>query len=167
MDYEFFFSSINIGLEKVGLSVYEPDVLISDAAGAIHNGYKNVFASTKIVMCWAHMRNNTKKFVEKTVDKKKQAGIMKDIDMLQLSGSKEIFLKASKLFYEKYVRKQHLSNILPASGYQKTKAGSKATQTLHHLLTMRWKQRIELLRMRTLSETDYPFLDLWYYYPKW
>lgn len=64
-DYEFLFSSIKIGLAKVGLPAYDPDVLISDAAGAIHNGYKHVFGSSKIVMCWYIICNVKHKCVEK------------------------------------------------------------------------------------------------------
>lgn len=96
-DYKFLFSAINIGMDKCGLPVYKPDVLVCDAAGAIQNGYKQVFSSFNIVMCWAHMRDNTRKFVEKSVlEIQKRSEIMKDIDLLQLSPTKEIFAKALK-----------------------------------------------------------------------
>jgi hypothetical protein len=46
-------------------------VLICDAAKSIQNAFIEIFGTDKlIIMCWAHMRKNVQKRVERDVEKK-------------------------------------------------------------------------------------------------
>jgi len=104
-DFKFIFSSINIGLGKINESLFNPDVLVSDAAGAIRKAYEKVFRKTEMVMCWAHMRRNCVKNIETLVSKDDQDEMIEDIDQLQLSQSTEIFKRAVSLFIKKWKTK--------------------------------------------------------------
>ena len=92
----------NIGLGKINESLFRPEVLVSDAAGAIRKAYEKVFGKTKIFMCWARMRRNCVKNIETLVSKEHQHDIIEDIDQLQLSQSTEIFERAVALFIKKW-----------------------------------------------------------------
>lgn len=83
---------------------HEPDILISDAAKGIHNGYEKVHGKQDlIVMCWAHMRRNVSdKLPTHIRDKKKASEFLSDIDKLQLSKSAYVFDKAAILLVEKW-----------------------------------------------------------------
>ncbi len=102
-DFKFLFSSLKTGAEKILLSTIDPSTLISDAAKSIQNSFKEVFGEEKlVVMCWAHMKKNVSKKVEKFVTPEFQTEISSDIDILQLSQSDDIFDKASILFLDKW-----------------------------------------------------------------
>lgn len=74
-DFEFMFDSLKTTIADLFNGVFDPTVLICDAAKSIHNGFENVFPSLigMIIMCWAHMRramvNNLPKYIR---DQKKQ-----------------------------------------------------------------------------------------------
>ena len=104
-DFNFIFSSINIGLGKINESLFRHKVLVSDAAGAIRKAYEKVFGKTKMVMCWEHMRRNYVKNIEALVSKEHQHDIIEDIDQLQLSQNTEIFEKVVALFIKKWKSK--------------------------------------------------------------
>ncbi|CAF3896417.1 unnamed protein product [Rotaria sordida] len=56
-DFQFIFNSLQIGMQKIGKDLLKPAALVSDAADAIKNGFKNVFNNSyKEIMCWAHMK---------------------------------------------------------------------------------------------------------------
>lgn len=50
-DFEFGFKAIQNAMEKINKTKFEPDVLMADAAHAIHNGCKKVFAKTLSLEC--------------------------------------------------------------------------------------------------------------------
>ena len=102
-DFKFLFNSLKSGAEKILHSPIDPSTLISDAAKSIHNSFKEVFGDDKlVVMCWAHMKKNVSKKVEKFVAPEFRAEILSDIDILQLSQSNDIFDKAAILFLDKW-----------------------------------------------------------------
>lgn len=103
-DYEFIFAAVKKAVKTIFNIDLKVDVLISDAAKSIHNGFEKVHGKpVVIVMCWAHMR---RKIVEKLPtyirDKKKRAEFLIDLDKLQLSQSHDVFDKAANLFVEKW-----------------------------------------------------------------
>lgn len=101
-DFEFMFRSLASALSEIFGKDLKPRILISDAAFAIINAFKNVFGLDEHVMCWAHMRRNTSKRANLIKDKKKRCEFMADIDKLQLSRSTQIFEKAAQLFVNKW-----------------------------------------------------------------
>ena len=84
-------------------------------------------------MCWAHMRQNVDKKAETMVNKNHQDEIIEDIEKLQKSLNKEIFIKASSLCFKKW------KTLEPEfSGYFEAK-WLNSHQTLdisHHVLIM-------------------------------
>ena len=81
----------------------DPDVLIADGSMEIRNGFDDVFADKKKVMCWAHAAKNMRMQLDKHVKNKKINGqIFADIHKLQLSQTDDIFNKAAILFCNKY-----------------------------------------------------------------
>ena len=111
-DFNFIFSSINVGLGKINEAfLFNPSVLISDASIAIRTAYQQVFQKNEMVMCWAHMRRNCVKKIETLVAKEDQNELLEDIDKLQLSQSSEIFKKATTLFIKKWRQKKAVDFI--------------------------------------------------------
>lgn len=59
-DYEFIFRAVKDTVYQLFREEIEPEVLISDAAKAVHNGFVAVFTrcneKENIIMCWAHLR---------------------------------------------------------------------------------------------------------------
>ena len=52
-DFEFIFKAVQIGMEKINKNLLKSEALVSDAADAIKNGFKNVFGNPfNHVMCW-------------------------------------------------------------------------------------------------------------------
>lgn len=103
-DYEFIFAAVKKAVKTIFNIDLEVDVLISDAAKSIHNGFENVYGiEVLIVMCWAHCRRkNVEKLPTYIRDKKKRSEFLIDLDKLQLSQSTDIFDKAANLFVEKW-----------------------------------------------------------------
>lgn len=111
-DFEFLFSSLQKGVNKIFNEVMSPQILISDASESIHNGFKKVFGgNSTIIMCWAHMKRNVQKKAEQLVKPKEHIrDILSDLDKLQLCHTEDIFKKASECFLEKWVvQKQFVS----------------------------------------------------------
>lgn len=79
-DFEFIFRSLQEGVAHVTGREFDPDVLISDAAASIHNGFKKAFTNITdddIGMCWSHVRRNVVKNLPKYIkDPKKQIEFM-------------------------------------------------------------------------------------------
>jgi len=101
-DFAFMFKTLKDWVKKDGADL-QPELLIADASQAIRNGFHRVFGTQSIsIMCWAHMRKNVTKKVEKYCHKNLVPEIFTDLDQLQLSNSEHIFLKASNLFIDKW-----------------------------------------------------------------
>jgi SWIM zinc finger len=77
--------------------------LLADAAWDIKNGFKEIWPDATVLMCWFHasvkIKENAKKLIS---DESVQKELIKDVAVLQLSASQEIFEKASRMFLEKY-----------------------------------------------------------------
>lgn len=88
-DYEFVFKSFKIGLRTLYEEDLKPEILICDAAHAIHNGFRKVFGEDKpVVMCWAHMRRAlVKKLPSFLKNKKQQLEFTSYIDKVQVAKS--------------------------------------------------------------------------------
>jgi hypothetical protein len=110
-DFKFLFRALVATSKKLFEKKFEPNVLICDAAKSIQNAFIEIFGTDKlIIMCWAHMRKNVQKRVERDVEKKNRSLILSDINTLQLSSSPEIFEKAVELFKKKWNTEQAFLN---------------------------------------------------------
>lgn len=142
-DYEFIFAAVKNAVKTIFNIDVNVDVLISDAAKSIHNGFEKVHGKpTVIIMCWAHMR---RKIVQKLPtyirDKKKRSEFFKVT--LYLTKQRNYLLKNGKKLVPR------LWSILCPNGWIKTDIGMKALDILHLAQTMRWKQTIGYSRMNT------------------
>ena len=81
-DFKFMFDSVQSGVIKINYSAMKAEVLISDAADAIRNGFSQSFNCDQMIMCWAHMRRAVVKKIEAMVPKEMQQDMIVDIDML-------------------------------------------------------------------------------------
>jgi hypothetical protein len=114
-DFKFLFNSLKNGAEKILHFPIDPSTLISDAARSTQNSFKDVFGEDKLViMCWAHMKKNVVKKVEKLVAQEFQTEILSDIDILQLSQNNDIFDRASILFLDKWYEETEFINYFKA-----------------------------------------------------
>lgn len=96
-DYQFLFQIIQKSIQEISSNEFLPKTLISDASPAIINAFNDTFESaTSNVICWAHMKRN---MYNKTSD----AGMLTDIDKLQLAPDPKVFKKGSKLFLKKWM----------------------------------------------------------------
>ncbi|CAF0939941.1 unnamed protein product [Brachionus calyciflorus] len=55
IDFAFFFKSIKQVAEIVYNKLIDPRIIIADNAGAISNGFEQVFVCEKRINCWAHV----------------------------------------------------------------------------------------------------------------
>lgn len=100
-EYSFVFKTIAAAIKKHVNVDFEPEVLISDAAFAIRNGYYHTYKSAKHnVICWAHLARHITDFKFKSPENKKN--IQRDIRVLQTSPNQERFEHACELFLQKY-----------------------------------------------------------------
>lgn len=103
-DFEFIFASTVQGMKNIFDVSFEPEIVIADAAAAIHKAAHNVFGpNIKIIMCWFHMRRAVAdKLPAYIKDIRKQQRFLADLDQLQVSKTIQIFNKAIQLFMEKW-----------------------------------------------------------------
>lgn len=80
-DFEFIFRSLREGVLQITAKEIDPNVLVSDAAASIHNGFKKAFTNLSnddIAMCWSHVRRVVLKNLPKYIkDPKKQIEFMR------------------------------------------------------------------------------------------
>jgi hypothetical protein len=114
-DYQFMFECLQVGLEATNQPKLPNNgsiALIADAADAITNGFKGVFAISADflrVMCWFHVKKAVDNKLAMLAEKPLQDALLKDIDVLHLATSKEQFNVATKLFIEKYSSNQNVN----------------------------------------------------------
>lgn len=100
-EYSFVFRTIADAIKKHAKTDFKPEVLISDAAYPIRNGYYRTYASAKHnVICWAHLARHISDF--KFRDKENKKNIQRDIRVLQTSPNRERFEHSCDLFVQKY-----------------------------------------------------------------
>jgi hypothetical protein len=102
-DFEFLFSSLQKGVEKINSPPIQPNALVADASFAIINAFSNVFSNDhEIIMCWAHMKRNVETKSTMINDEELEKEIISDIELLQVCESKELFHNSVKLFLKKW-----------------------------------------------------------------
>lgn len=100
-EYEFVFRTIKMGVERESQQVFKPEVILSDHAGAIRNGFFKVFGPSQNVICSVHLY---RKLQEKSgfSCKENKKLIKNDIFVLQSAPDAETFDHAVLLFLEKW-----------------------------------------------------------------
>lgn len=111
-DFCFMFETIKKSISSIFSVEYKPEFLMSDAAPAIHNGFKQVFENTTILMCWAHVKMNVSKKLSLLTKGKFKTEIMADFNLIQLSQSADIFNKSVTLFCEKWKKQVAFLNYI-------------------------------------------------------
>lgn len=105
VDFEFVFTSLKIALQNIFRSQFAPKYLVSDAAKSIHNGFKNAFGHSTIVMCYFHMSKAVKNVLPVHLSGETRQIFENDLYELHLASSNEIFDAASQLFVAKWKKK--------------------------------------------------------------
>lgn len=107
-DYRFIFDTLADNVLKLTGTIFEPRILISDAALAIRNAFSMAFpAHDLMVMCFVHVLRNVNKHKDK-YKKENKKEIIEGIMILQLAPSREIFDTMSALFIKKWKKKDPL-----------------------------------------------------------
>lgn len=103
-DFEFLFSTLKTAAANLFSHDFSPKILISDAADAIHIGFKKVFGDdVLILMCWFHMKKAVTKHLPSVVKNKDiQKNILDDIDKIHIARNKSQFDSSVILFLKKY-----------------------------------------------------------------
>lgn len=100
-EYSFVFKTLAKATKEHVNVIFEPEILISDAAFAIRNAFYASFTSAKHnVICWAHIARHIDDFKFRSPDNKEQ--IKADIRIIQTSPNKERFEQSCDLFINKY-----------------------------------------------------------------
>lgn len=102
-DYAFVFQAVKSKVHQFFSIIFQPSILISDAADAIRNAFYRIFPNaTTDIMCFAHVLRNIEK--KKFTSNNNKQLIIADIMLLQQAPDKTNFLLMSKLFCEKWRR---------------------------------------------------------------
>lgn len=95
-----FFTGVKKGVERFTYKLFQPIVMISGAAPAIHNSFYSTFDSAKSnIICWAHVKRNV---CQKTTN----GELLADKDTLQHSSTPEIFSRGTGFFFQKWKKKE-------------------------------------------------------------
>jgi hypothetical protein len=98
-DFMFLFS----GIQKSQSAGFSPNVLLSDAAEAITNGFMNIFGDNFTrAYCFFHVMKNVDEKRSLVKDKDVWNKVRSDISTLQLARSSEEFNAAKELWIRKY-----------------------------------------------------------------
>lgn len=98
--FEFCFRTIKDGVADLFDHKLNFQALMSDAAGAIKNGFEAIFPYALKITCWFHVEEAIRK--RKLNDARNKDLIMKDLRILRLSSNAEIFNVGTKLFINKW-----------------------------------------------------------------
>lgn len=99
-NYSFLFESLKTSIWRLFQKDFNPEILISDAAGAISKGFKQTFPGVKkVVMCWFHLKQA---IVKKLGSNEHREEVILDINKIHLSHSQQIFDRAVLLFHAKW-----------------------------------------------------------------
>lgn len=102
-EYRFVFITLKNAIEKHTNTIFEPSVLISDAAPAIRNAFYDAYeTATQNVICFIHVLRNLRKGSFK--NKSNKDAIMADIKILHYASSKHEFDHACNLFLNKWTQ---------------------------------------------------------------
>jgi len=78
-DYEYMFNALKRIVKEIHQIDFEPTILLADTAGAITNGFSNVFKLTHRVFCWSHVKRNIDAKLNSVLDKTIRTQITSDI----------------------------------------------------------------------------------------
>lgn len=102
-EYRFVFRTIKKAIETHTNTIFEPNVLISDAAPAIRNGFYDTFeTATQNVICYVHVLRNLRKAPLK--NKANRDAIINDVKVLHKSADEREFQTACSLFIQKWTQ---------------------------------------------------------------
>lgn len=103
-DYSFFFGLIKNATSELFDKDILFEVLVSDAAGAIINGFEAIYGMQLHIMCFFHVKQNVEK--KKFTNTTNKNLIAQDLKILQLCPNQEAFETASNLFCAKWATKE-------------------------------------------------------------
>ena len=84
------------------IATHSPNVPVADGSDAIRNAFTRIFASNKMVMCWAHMQRGVDKKLCLINDNNEHREVISDIEKLQICNSTHSFQLASELLLKKH-----------------------------------------------------------------
>lgn len=100
-DYAFVFEAVKSKIQHFFSVIFEPSILISDAADAIRGAFYRIFpGATTDIMCFAHVLRNIEKRKFKSNNNKKL--IIADVKLLQQAPDKIVFSLMTKMFCAKW-----------------------------------------------------------------
>lgn len=160
-DYVFMFESLKSGMATHFNFIYEPKVLVADAAPAISNAFESVFNTNSkavIVMCYTHVMTNIQKQSFSSTILKEQ--VISDIRALHAAPHPLIYKKAQNLFVLKYENEQpvfcnYMENIWLSKNWYVgvrhfTPCTNNAVEGTHAVLkrdhTIRERQKVEIFK---------------------
>lgn len=100
-EYQFVFETIRMGIERESETMHKPEVIISDHAAAIRNGFFGAFGPSKNVICSVHMFRKLRERSEYS-SKENKGKIIEDIRVLHSSPDEKSFDHATLLFLDKW-----------------------------------------------------------------
>lgn len=99
-DFEYGFNAIKNGILRVCNEIFEPKLLMRDAALAIHNGFIKAFdVDAKSLMCYTHVARAVDR---RPIDGNDKPHIKKDLATLRLAYDEKTFETGCRLFLAKW-----------------------------------------------------------------
>lgn len=104
-EYRFVFQSIKMATERESDQIFKPNIILTDHAAAIRNGFFDVFGPSKNVICSVHMLRKIRE--RKYSSKENKNLILDDVRILQRSSDAQKFDRAVILFLEKWEKTEN------------------------------------------------------------
>lgn len=101
-DYELVLRAMKDGVEHTSGEVFDPRVLVGDAAESITLAAKRVFPQALRRVCWFHVRKSIEKHIRGNTAMR--AALLKDIAVLQQALNPDQFARASSAMLDKWQR---------------------------------------------------------------
>lgn len=100
-NYKFLFQAMKNNIWILFHKKWTPEIIVSDAAGAISNGFRDAFPESdkKYVMCWFHV---TKTINQKLAKSENRVALQNDVGAMHLAHSPEVFARYVELFLAKW-----------------------------------------------------------------
>lgn len=100
-EYKFAFEAIRMGVERETNQIFKPDVIVTDHAAAIRNGFFATFGPSDNVICSVHMFRKLRERSGYSSKENKQK-IINDVYVLHSSPNSKTFDHAVSLFLDKW-----------------------------------------------------------------
>jgi hypothetical protein len=115
-DYEYMFNALKRIVKEIHQIDFEPTILLADTAGAITNGFSNVFKLTHRVFCWSHVKRNIDAKLNSVLDKAIRTQITSDIINFQHYVQTASFTHVARLMVtswrEKYPNNEQVETFI-------------------------------------------------------